>query len=586
MKNTVKKIHNKIAVVFIIVIAFVLFGTFLVLNHTFQQEGYQTIRKDLYRKVSLAKTFVERMPLKTNPQWIADQISRDLQLRVTIIDGEGQVLADSGVEQPAELENHLYRPEIQEAVEAGYGESRRFSTSKQEDFLYIAAKYEDGGAKGFVRLALPLRETNLVARKVNYFLGLSFLPAFLLAVVAAYLASVWISRPIKKIAWSARRIAAGNFDSRIFAARKDEIGDLASAFNEMAGQVRERISEVALGKSQLEAVFLSMSEGVLVLDEHGKIFLMNQALRRLLNITEDPIGKRPLEAIRNVSIQEMIVEVQKNGKVASEGIEFLVPEQRLMQVQAAPIKREGKISGVVLVFHDITELRRLENIRKEFVSNVSHELRTPVASIKGYAETLVDGALNDKENAGDFIRIILANAERLAKLIEDLLDLSALESGRMSRDFAACSLKTILKRVLENVRALARVQKIDISVEGLEDDIFVKGDEMGLFRLFLNLTENAVKYNKEQGRVDIIIKSLGEMVEIKVRDTGIGIPEKDIPRVFERFYRVDKAHSRQVGGTGLGLSIVKHLVQVHHGTVFLESVLDEGSCFTVQLPSA
>lgn len=581
------RIHHKIALIFIFIIACLLTGTFLYLNKSFQQYTYESIRQDLAQKVSLARAFVEKSPKNIDPDRMADEISDNLQLRVTIIDDQGVVRGDSDFDQNGidALENHLYRPEVQNALNMDYGESRRFSTSTQQDFLYIATKCEKNGFNGFVRLALSLEEIAVVSRRVNRILVASFLFAFILFVVASYLASLLISRPIETIAQGARRIAAGNFDNRIFVAGYDEISDLARAFNEMAQHIKDYINNVEVGKLQLEAVFSSMTEGVLVVDEHGKIFLMNHALRVLLNIIGDPIGKRPIELIRNAEIQEMIADVQFGESHGSlKEIEFLVPDQRIMHVQSMPIKREGKVSGVVVVFHDITELRRLENIRKEFVANVSHELRTPVASIKGYAETLIDGALKDKATAEDFTRIILTDAERLAKLIEDLLDLSSIESGNMLKEVSECPLPSLLDRVLESIQVQANAKNVQIRVSGLDDKIIIKGHELSLFRLFLNLIENAVKYNKENGRVDIELKPSGQMVEIKIKDTGIGISDQDLPRIFERFYRVDKAHSRQLGGTGLGLSIVKHIVQAHGGTIFVKSTLGEGSVFVVNLP--
>ncbi|HSV43063.1 MAG TPA: ATP-binding protein, partial [Candidatus Bathyarchaeia archaeon] len=366
---------------------------------------------------------------------------------------------------------------------------------------------------------------------------------------------------------------------------RDEIGVLAKTVNEMAEQIKEKIADVELGRSRLEAVFSSMIEGVLVVDGQGKIFLMNDALRSLLGIVENPTGKRPIEVIRNADIQDMIVRSQSQERLTlSREIIFFVPDQKMMRVQSAPIYRDSAVAGAVLVFHDITELRRLENIRKEFVANVSHELRTPVSSIKGYAETLLEGALTDQDNAEDFVRIISNEAERLAKLIEDLLDLSSIESGKMIKDMAQCSLKTVLNQVLENIQIQARAHHVQIRVSGLDESVVVPGDELGLFRMFFNLLENAIKYNKEYGRIDVDFNMLGTHIEIKIKDTGVGIPEKDIPRIFERFYRVDKAHSRQIGGTGLGLSIVKHIVQAHNGTIAVQSVLGEGSLFTIILP--
>lgn len=584
------RIHHKVTAVFILIISCLLLGVFLSLQKSLQTQAYQTIRTNMRQKLSLARTLLEHSDPAADPDQMADQIAADLAVRVTIIDDQGLVRGDSDFD-PAGLtllENHFYRPEVQQALKGAFGESRRFSTSTRKDFLYTATRYTGGsGSGGFVRLALPLDEVAAVARRVNHILVVSFFFAFGLSVAASYAASLLISRPIEEIAQGARRVAVGNFNNRVFVAGQDEIADLARTFNEMAQQIHQHLSNVEMGKLQLEAVFSSMREGVLVVDEQGKIFLMNHALRILLNISEDPIGRRPLEVIRNADIAEMIAQTQSGqDQGGSRELEFFVPDSRMMQVQSAPIRQDGKVTGIVMVFHDITELRRLENIRKEFVANVSHELRTPVASIKGYAETLIDGALQDQENAEDFVRIILSDAQRLAKLIEDLLDLSSIESGKMMREMTACSLKSVFDRVLEGVYVQSHARDIAVTVSGLDQDVMIQGDDLGLFRLFLNLIENAVKYNKDGGFVRVEVAPSDAMVEIKISDSGIGIPSEDLPRIFERFYRVDKAHSRQRGGTGLGLSIVKHIVQSHGGTIFVESIADRGSVFTVHLPRA
>ncbi len=581
------RLHHKITLSFVLIITCLFLGIFVHIKQNIRQFTYQNIRAHMLQKTSLAKAFVERAQFGMDLNDLADQIGRDLRLRVTIIDEGGSVKGDSDVgrQDIFGMENHLDRQEIQGSLRAEYGESRRFSTSVKQDFLYMATRYRRGNEQGFVRLAIPLDEIAAVSQRVSRILIISFIFAFIFSVVASYLASLLISKRIEMITKGAHRIASGNFDNRIFVSGNDEIGDLAKTFNEMAEQIRDRLNEIAVGKLQLEAVFSSMSEGVLVVDGGGRIFLMNQALRSLLKIDHDPIGKRPLEVIRNADIQDMITRIESGeDQGSSQEISFFAPEQRVIRVQSAPVRKiEGGPSGAVLVFHDITELRRLENIRKEFVANVSHELRTPAASIKGYAETLIDGALDDKENAADFVRIISEEADRLAKLIEDLLDLSSIESGKMLKIFSQCRLDTILNKAIMSIQGQAKGLKINIQVHGPKE-IVIKGDELGLYRMFLNLVENAVKYNKENGRVDIFINQQNDTVEVQIQDTGIGIPEEDLPRIFERFYRVDKARSRQLGGTGLGLAIVKHIVQAHGGNVSVESVLDQGSKFTVILP--
>ncbi len=589
------QIHHKITYAFVVITAVLFLIIYSYLNKTFTEYVYSTIETNLFRQLSLVKNFTElKSQEKKTSEFFWDDfaisLSKDLNVRVTIINSEGVVLGDSEVDPQnlRGLENHLERPEIQQAIKGRVGTSQRFSTTIQENLLYMAMPFgqETGNLRGFVRLAVSLKEIDRVIARMNRFLGVLFCFSFILAIFISYLASRWISKPLIGIADTARRISSGHFSSRVYVRSNDEVGDLAYSFNNMADQISQHIDEVSLGKMQLEAVFSSMVEGVLVVDKSGKIFLMNQAVKDLLHIEFDAIGKRPLEATSNADIQEMIQTcLLEPATQHSQEVALGLAGEKIIYVHASAVMRNGHADGAVLVFHDVTELRRLEKIRKDFVANVSHELRTPVSSIKGYAETLIDGALDDKEHAQDFVRTIYEEAERLAKLIEDVLELSAIESGKTKAEMKACRLADILRQVVSGLHLQAKELDIQIFIDDVDSQLCVRGDEASLFRMFLNLVENAVKYNKPHGEVRISARPHEEaFVEIQIKDTGIGIPYPDQSRIFERFYRVDKAHSRAMGSTGLGLSIVKHIVQIHGGTVMVESTIGLGSVFTLRLP--
>ena len=373
---------------------------------------------------------------------------------------------------------------------------------------------------------------------------------------------------------------------RLFASQK-MLRALRLSLSETQSQLREKIETGDTGQAKFNAILSSMLEGVLVTDQKGEILLMNPSLRKTFLIDLPPEGKRSLEVIRNAKIQEVVDRtLQNKQKLISEELSLTVPEEKFLKVNAVPIVREGEVNGAILVFHDITELRRLERVRQDFVANVSHELRTPISSIKGYAETLLDGAMNDQQNSRDFIEIINRDSDRLAKLIDDLLDLSRIESGKLKMVFVPTDILGVIKRTMSIIENSAKMKSISIEIQAPENVSKVLADETRLSQVILNLLDNAIKYTSEGGAIKISVRSNDQFVEVDISDTGIGIPEKDLSRVFERFYRVDKARSRDMGGTGLGLSIVKHIVQTHGGEVWVRSKLEHGSTFCFIIPRA
>lgn len=397
--------------------------------------------------------------------------------------------------------------------------------------------------------------------------------------------SLFIPRLVREIAAWAKSFANGDFSRRISLSARAEMEELADAMNDMSERVQGRMEKFIADKSRLEAVFLSMFDGVMVIDGRGTIVLMNQALKEFLQIDSVVPGKKPLEVIRNIDIQELAERVlASRSRLESREITLSLPQEKVLLAHATPVLREGVVDGAVLVFHDITELRRLEKVRQDFVANVSHELRTPVSTIRGYAETLLEGAMEDKAHAREFLRIIYDDAERLTKLINDLLDLSRIESGKMKLALEECSLEAVVDKVLAGMNKEARKNSITIKKEIPARLAKIRIDEAAIAQVLFNLVENAIKYNNAGGSVTIGARETDRGVEVSVTDTGIGIPSEDIPRIFERFYRVDKARSRDLGGTGLGLSIVKHIIHAHHGEVSVESRPGVGSTFRFTLP--
>jgi len=330
-----------------------------------------------------------------------------------------------------------------------------------------------------------------------------------------------------------------------------------------------------------------MFEGVIVTDVDEKIILMNPSLRKLFFIDSNPAGKKPLEVIRNTAVEEMVERIIKGKQhLATEEIVINTPEEKILKVNGVPIMSNNRLEGAILVFHDITELRRLEKIRQDFVANVSHELRTPISSIKGYAETLLEGALEDKANAKEFISIIYQDSNRLASLINDLLDLSKIESGKLKMSFAALDSVLLIKKAVMVIDSQAKAKSIKLKIDISQNLPKIKADETRFSQVMINLLDNAIKYSSEGGTTSIFAKVVENVLQIDISDTGIGISENDLPRIFERFYRVDKARSRELGGTGLGLSIVKHIVSSHGGQVWVKSELGLGSTFSFTIPLA
>jgi two-component system phosphate regulon sensor histidine kinase PhoR len=402
-----------------------------------------------------------------------------------------------------------------------------------------------------------------------------------------YLVAVNVTRPLESITAAARAIAMGNYGQRVRVSSRDEIGALAETFNRMSGDLNERVSEIRADRELLTTMLTVMVEGVVALDRNQRVLFANDAAHSMLSLGNLNVAGRPLwEMVRISAVQEAL-QAASNGSQGWYRCEFELPgrDRRIVSMHATQLPGDPS-AGIVLVCHDITELRRLENLRREFVANVSHELKTPLASIKAYVETLLAGAVHDSENNLLFLRRIDEQAERLTRLILDLLRLARVESGQEVFEITAVRLEELVAACVKEHDSAASGKRIKLAVELPQEPLSVRADAEGVRTILDNLIDNALKYTQEYGQVRIRWGTEGPFAIIQVIDTGIGIAPQDQTRIFERFYRVDKARSRDVGGTGLGLSIVKHLSQAFGGSVSVSSEVGRGSVFTVKLPLA
>jgi len=539
--------------------------------------------------------------LSSTPQLqsvVRDLSSRALA-RVTIVAPDGRVLADSAVSDSnlSTVENHLARPEILQAVATGRGTDLRTSYTTGERTLYLAVSMSGANQTTpsvFLRLGLPMTTFDREVTKLHRNLALAFGSAFLIAVALSVWLAHSITKPLSDIAIAARQLAHGDHTVRIRTGSRDEVGFLADTLNHMTDQLRAKIDELSEDRAQLLAMLTSMVEGVMVLDCRGRVLQINPALERMFDVTRTEIrGHHCSDVFRHPQLDTLISTVLTK-RVDEEDEILLHPSGRCLHIEASvtACDRENEACAV-LVFHDITELRRLENIRKDFVANVSHELRTPLTSIKGYIEALLDGGKDDPETSNKFLDIILKQSDRLNLILEDLLQLSKIESGQVLFKREPLHIQRVIERTLAMIKPLAD-KKGHRVLYFVEDNLpTVLGDEDRLMQVLSNLLDNAIKYTPGKGTITVTAHPVSDdaerpaittAVELSVTDTGLGIPERDRPRVFERFYRVDKARSRELGGTGLGLAIVRHIVEGLGGRVWVEVNNPTGSRFVVRLP--
>lgn len=501
------------------------------------------------------------------------KLGRNINTRITVIDPRGVVLADSE-KDPELMENHKNRPEIRDALKGETGKSLRFSTTVKGEMLYVAVPVEkDKRVLGILRVSLFLKDINILLGNIRSRILQIALIAIIISLSGATLFSKGLSNPIKELVRGARKVASGDFDVKIYLRNRDELKELGSAFNYMTHKIKTLFADLSFRKEELDSIISSLQQGLLVLDKDGKIVLSNESSQKILK-NNNIDGKLYWKVIREPKLSDLIKRVaDEKGSLVGE-VEF---NEKTFVCSATFIAAQEEI---VLIFHDITEIKNLEKVKKDFVVNVSHELRTPLTAIKGFVETLED-EVNKKHI--HYLEIIKKHTERLINIVEDLLLLSEFEEKKAKLEIEDVNLNSLVENVQRIFNQKIKEKGLTLELNRDKEIPIIKADPFKLEQLFINLIDNAINYT-EKGKIRLSLTRENQYLKIEIEDTGIGIPHENLPRIFERFYVVDKSRSRKLGGTGLGLSIVKHIVLLHNGKIDVESTYGKGTKFKIILP--
>ncbi|RJP22619.1 MAG: HAMP domain-containing histidine kinase [Candidatus Omnitrophota bacterium] len=520
---------------------------------------------------------------------ICQTLGRETATRITIVALSGLVIGESDNE-PDHMENHANRPEIQSAMNGQTGISTRYSVTLGLDMIYVAIPImKEGKNIGVIRTSFPLATIEQTLRRFIVGIAMAGFVIALFSAIVSLIISHRISHPLEQLKRGVECYASGHLEHRLFVSGTAEIAALAEAMNQMAAQLDERIRVIQQQRSEHEAILSSMIEGVLAVDQNENIISINQAAATMFEVhPADAQGKKIREVVKNAELHEFALHALSGDQPLEGEIVLHNHVERFLQTHGAALRdAQGNSAGVVIVLNDTTHLRRLEKLRSDFVANVSHELKTPVTSIKGFVETLLDGALDNPHDAKRFLGIIAKQTDRLSAIIEDLLSLSRIEqdSGKIKIHLDEEHVIQVLQLAVENCVEKAKAKQIQIKLD-CPDDLTAKINSPLLEQAIVNLIDNAIKYSDAGKSVHVSASVESEEIAIRVSDEGCGIEEEHLDRIFERFYRVDKARSREMGGTGLGLSIVKHIIRTHQGFVTVESAPKIGSVFTIHLPRA
>jgi two-component system phosphate regulon sensor histidine kinase PhoR len=573
-------IRWRIAVPYLFLILLTMLGLILYGSRAVRAAYLGELEKRLTDETSLLADTMKAQLTETQSedalQATAQRSAALVEARVTIIASDGTVVGESH-EDRTQMDNHLYRPEVQEALATGQGSSVRFSRTLGYDMMYVAVPVtQDGEVVGFVRLALSLQQVESNVARLRWAILGGGLVATAIAIVLSIVVAERIARPVRQLTRVAERMAQGELDARLYPTARDEIGQLTRTFNHMADQLEDKVAALADERAQLAAVLENMADGVLIVDESDRVRLINGAAARLLGATpEQALGLSFAQVARHHELIDFWRECRGAG---SEQIELLEvgPEEFFWRVIVTPLEDKDR-SACLVILQDLTELRRLQTIRQDLVGNVSHELRTPLASLRALVDTLRDGALEDPPAAQRFLDLMETEVDALTQIVQETLELSRIESRRVPLRLSPTAVADLILPALERLRPQAERAELDVKLDLPENMPPVLADRERVQQVISNLLHNAIKFTTPGGRINISAKAVGDEVTIAVSDTGVGISTEDLPRVFERFYKADRARSG--GGTGLGLAIAKHIVQGHGGHIWAESTEGKGSTF-------
>lgn len=596
-----QKFRARLTLIFILLIGASVLAAGLFSARMLKESHIEALKTNMERELKLILVTIDWKQTGSEEEQIryftdqATLLKESADARVTYIRADGKVMGDSD-HSPEAMENHLSRKEVVEAAQTGrFGSDMRYSTTVQRNMLYVVVPVKQGAeTKGYIRLAMSLEDVEASIRHVWYVILIGLVTVFVIAGLISYRIAYGLTRPIEMITRVAHQITNMNYKARVHVLKKDEVGQLGLAINGMADSLQLQMNRILEDESRLKSVLENMISGVMMIDREGKIVLLNRSAEDILGFSsQELLGKKFDEAKQQYEFTQLIQECFESREHIRDEMIFYYPSERILEINLSSISiTEDEWAGVLIVLHDITAVRRLERMRSEFVANVSHELKTPIAAVKGFAETLLAGALNDKETAQSFLQIIFDESERLNRLIGDILELSKIESKRIPLQFSPVDLHTFVGNCVHVMNSEARKKSIDLDMQ-VDEDMYMEADEDRLRQILINLLSNGINYTPEGGKVKVKVEPVTEgsrtgmeydKIRFTISDTGIGIPKKDLPRIFERFYRVDKARSRSSGGTGLGLSIVKHLVELHKGTIRVDSEVGMGTKFIIELP--
>ncbi|HAC5486850.1 two-component system histidine kinase PnpS [Listeria monocytogenes] len=541
-------------------------------------------------KILLQTTNMENLDLDKDAATIQkslDPLGEDIDARITVIDSKGDVVADTK-KDPEKLDNHMNRPEVTDILKKGesVGISIRESDSLGYSMLYVAVPVKhQSKTDGVLRISISLESVDAAVAKLWGNLALIFgIALVIIAAISVFIARK-ITRPVREIIEVSTDLANHKYDSRIHGKISGELQDLSISVNTLAESLETQMFEIKQNEQRLNAIVQNLVSGVMLINVDKQVIMTNRTMYQILGETEIT-GKPFYEVIKSFALSQLIEGTFETKTIQQKEIILYFPREMILDASVSPILGEnGEITGIILLLHDITQIRHLENVRSEFVTNVSHELKTPVTALKGFAETLLDGAMYDEMLLKKFLTIIKEESDRLHRLIMDILALSRIEQNPVPENVELVEVDEVIEQSARTIFEMATEKNIQVTIpEKISESVMIETDRDKLQQILINLLSNAINYTPVDGKVEVKLIEQEAEVIIEVTDNGIGIPAKDIDRVFERFYRVDKARSRHSGGTGLGLSIVKHLVENCGGRIEVESQEEVGSTFRVTLP--
>ncbi len=585
-----RNIRMRIAIPFVVLIVAATAGLALYLSHYFREAYLETLETRLLADLHVVEDLLQYQ-LTSNAPTVGDDLDATarhysglLDARVTFVAADGAVLGESDFDR-ATMESHLYRTEIQQALNRGSGSSIRYSVTARTEVLYVAyAVGELAAPVRVARLALPLTKVQAALTRLNRAILSTAVIAATLAVALAFLIASRTTSPVRQLTTMAQQVAAGNLDARLLPTTQDEVGQLTRAFNIMAENLQDKLNALTTEQSRSSSILDHMADGVLVVDMDGVVQMLNPAAARILDVTpEAALGRSFSALVRHHRLIELWLRCQRTQEEQQDAVETDHGKGTFLQVIITPQKTPST-PGYLVIVQDLTRIRRLETIRRDFISNVSHELRTPLASLSALVETLQGGALEDPTMAQRFLNHMERELATMTQVVEELLELSRIESNRAPFFMQATSLEALIRAPVERMMPQVKRAGLTLEVQLPESLPPVLADAERIHQVMTNLLHNAIKFTPTEGR--IVVSACGgvDHVTIAVHDTGVGVAEEELGRIFERFYKADRA--RASGGTGLGLAIAKHIVQAHRGQIWVESVEGRGSTFYFSLPIA